>query len=363
MSTSTKNIPLHATHPGEVLLDELKARGINQKQVAIELNIQRSVLNEIIKGKRSLTADLAILLESYLEIPADYWMRLQSQYDLDLARIKQKNIQRLSNVEAWKLICEYVPTNYLKKNGYLSDDVSSNISTVKDIYKIDSIDGLIEKNAKQHFAMHRKSEKLLVENKNMLAWNMVAQYEAERKEVNSFNFNNLQSLKEELQIIFYENSNTLARVEQKMTQYGIKFVLVNKIEKAPIDGLAFWSGENPAIALTIRHKRIDNLAFTVMHELGHIDLHLRQDKERIFYDLTGAKNALVELEKQADDYAQCNLITESQWSQIISLPEHNDYSIKMVAEKCKINPAIILGRLNHESKFYAFSTTISKVLN
>lgn len=362
MKTAT-HIPFSATHPGTVILDEIKARGLNQKQIAVELDIHTTILNEIIKGKRALTADLAILFEKIFEIPADYWMRLQSQYEIDLARINEKNINRLANLESWGLIKEYVPTSYLKKHGYFNDDIKSNIDTVKSIYCVNSIEGLIQKAAQQHFALHRKSEKLIVDDKNMLAWNMLAQYESQKQQVNSFNFENIPSLKNELQTIFFENSNTVERVKSKMIQYGIKFVLIEKIEKAPIDGFTFWSDENPAIALTLRHKRIDNFAFTIMHELGHIDLHLKQNKESQFFDLTGKKGAVEKLETEADNYAQLSLISHEQWIGISKLPEHNDYSIKLKANEYKINPAIILGRLSHEVNYYAVSTSISKDLN
>jgi HTH-type transcriptional regulator/antitoxin HigA len=363
MKSTNTHIPFEATHPGNVILDEIKARGLNQKQLAVELDIQATLLNEIIKGKRALTADLAILFERIFEIPADYWMRLQSQFEIDLARIKEKNINRLANLESWNLIKEYIPTSYFKKHGYLGDDLKSNINTVKTIYNVNSIDGLIQKAAQQHFSLHRKSEKLIVDDKNILAWNMLAQYESKNQQVNSFNFDNLPSLNKELQTIFFENSNTIQKVKNKMIQYGIKFVLIEKIEKAPIDGFTFWSDENPAIALTLRHKRIDNFAFTIMHELGHIDLHLKQNKESQFFDLSGKKVNIERLETEADSYAQKSLISPEQWNSIKNLPELNDYSIKLKSTEYKINPAIILGRLNHEVNYYKISTSISKELN
>ncbi len=92
-------IPFEATHPGTVLADEIKARNIKQKDFAEILGVLPTYLNEILKGKRSVTADFAILLEKALEIPADFWMRFQTQYDIDLARIKEKNIRRIEAIK------------------------------------------------------------------------------------------------------------------------------------------------------------------------------------------------------------------------------------------------------------------------
>jgi len=91
-------IPFIATHPGEVLADELKARKIKQSDFAKNTGIALTIINEIIKGKRSITADIALILEKVLEIEAQYWLNLQSNYELDKARIKQKNIQKLSEI-------------------------------------------------------------------------------------------------------------------------------------------------------------------------------------------------------------------------------------------------------------------------
>jgi len=78
--------PYKPTHPGEVLLDELKAMDISQKEFAGDIGIQPTMLNEIIRGKRPVTADIAILFEKALDVPADFWVRLQSQYERDTSR-------------------------------------------------------------------------------------------------------------------------------------------------------------------------------------------------------------------------------------------------------------------------------------
>lgn len=82
-------VPEMPTHPGEILADELEARNVTQKDFAEQNGMKKSQLNEIVKGKRSLNADLAILLEYTLDVPAAYWLNAQQGYDLDLARQKR----------------------------------------------------------------------------------------------------------------------------------------------------------------------------------------------------------------------------------------------------------------------------------
>ena len=87
-------IPFAATHPGEMIKDELKERGMTQKQLALETGIKPSVLSETINGKRNVSLNVAVALEKALGIPADIWMNLQTQYDLDTAKIAERDNQR-----------------------------------------------------------------------------------------------------------------------------------------------------------------------------------------------------------------------------------------------------------------------------
>lgn len=86
--------PVVATHPGELIKDELKERGMTQKQLAAETGIKPSVLSETINGKRSLSLNVAVALEKALGIPADIWMNMQTQYKLDTAQISERDNQR-----------------------------------------------------------------------------------------------------------------------------------------------------------------------------------------------------------------------------------------------------------------------------
>lgn len=363
MKTIFENTPFSATHPGTLLKEELEANGINQKDFAIEIGMQKTMLNEIIKGKRPITADLALLLERALGISADYWLRFQSQYDLDVSRIKEKNIQKLINIDIWKIIKEYVPVSYFRKLGYLIDDLKTDINKIKEVYNIKNVDELVGLSAQQKFSLFRKSEKLKISEKNVLAWNVVAKYEASKQKVKAYIPENIPSLINELQVVFFENHNAVQKVKSKLNEYGIKFVLVEKLEQTPIDGYTFWSGDNPTIALTLRHNRIDNFAFTIMHELGHINLHLKGDRSQQFFDLTEKNPHLEQIEKEANEYSKENLIPKELWLKIKNQKDYTDKFIIDFSKNNNIHPAIILGRICHEQKHYAFQTIIDRKLH
>jgi antitoxin HigA-1 len=78
-------------HPGEVLSDELEARSITKTAFADLLGMKLSHFSELVHGKRHVSAAIAIRLERLLDIPAEYWMRVQVYHDLFVERQKQNN--------------------------------------------------------------------------------------------------------------------------------------------------------------------------------------------------------------------------------------------------------------------------------
>ena len=83
--------PKHPFHPGEILLEEfLESAGITQTDFAKKLGWTRARLNELIKGKRGVTADAALDLADALGTSAKLWMNLQATYDLDQAIVRRK---------------------------------------------------------------------------------------------------------------------------------------------------------------------------------------------------------------------------------------------------------------------------------
>lgn len=94
MTKKKQIIPAFATHPGELIKDELVERKMTQKELAELTGIKPSILSETINGKRSISLNMATALESVLGIPTTLWMNLQTQYNIDSANIAEKNNQR-----------------------------------------------------------------------------------------------------------------------------------------------------------------------------------------------------------------------------------------------------------------------------
>jgi len=76
---------LNPIHPGEVLWEEfLKPMGLSQNRLALNIGVSPRRINEIVLGKRGITADTALRLAKFFGTSAEFWLGLQSQYDLDI---------------------------------------------------------------------------------------------------------------------------------------------------------------------------------------------------------------------------------------------------------------------------------------
>lgn len=74
-------------HPGEILLEEfLQPMGISQYRLANDSNVPARRINEIVHGKRSITADTALRLSRYFEMTEQFWMNLQTRYDIEVEK-------------------------------------------------------------------------------------------------------------------------------------------------------------------------------------------------------------------------------------------------------------------------------------
>ena len=79
-------------HPGEILLEEfLKPMGISQYRVSKDISVPPRRINEIVHGKRSITADTALRLGKFFGMTPQFWLNLQSRYDLEVAEDSLKN--------------------------------------------------------------------------------------------------------------------------------------------------------------------------------------------------------------------------------------------------------------------------------
>ena len=100
MGTSANNLQsFRPFHPGELVKEELECRGIKQKDFAKKFGLSYSALNEILNAKRPISTEFALFLEAALDINADLLVRMQTDYDLQMARKNDTLLEKLNRIK------------------------------------------------------------------------------------------------------------------------------------------------------------------------------------------------------------------------------------------------------------------------
>jgi HTH-type transcriptional regulator/antitoxin HigA len=139
---------------------------------------------------------------------------------------------------------------------------------------------------------------------------------------------------------------------------GIILVILEHLPGTFLDGAAMCRGDGvPVIALTLRHDRLDNFWFTLLHEFAHVVCHLSPDRPLILDDLDVASSETIEAE--ADSFARNALIPPTIWKQIVE--DSTTEEVIDAAEKAGVHPAIAAGRWRFEhSDYRRFSKLIGR---
>ena len=93
-----KYICARPVHPGEVLKDEIEYRGVSQSKLASQMGMSYKALNHILNERRPLTIQTAMMFEAALNVPADSLIRMQTEYNMDMAKKDKKFLSQLDQI-------------------------------------------------------------------------------------------------------------------------------------------------------------------------------------------------------------------------------------------------------------------------
>jgi HTH-type transcriptional regulator/antitoxin HigA len=138
------------------------------------------------------------------------------------------------------------------------------------------------------------------------------------------------------------------RVKNFLASKGIILIVEEHLKGTYLDGAAMLlETGNPVVALTLRYDRLDNFWFVLMHELGHVFLHLFDSLNMDFFDEENG-NEEDEIEKEADLFALDTLISNNDWDMCLSRFSSSRDNVVMDATNLAIHPSIIAGRIRKE---------------
>jgi len=335
----------HKPTPGEAIKAELDRLGMTQADLARLMGRYTPEVNNLISGKRSVTPEIAVELSAaILGTTPEYWLELEVSRQLSLIPHDVADIKR--RVQLYQL----APVREMEKRGWIkaTNDVTSLEAELKTFFGVASLE-----NAPAFPLVMRKTDPLTENNPLQRAWCFRARRLAEELPIGGFEDRRMDALKRELRILAAYPGEA-RRVPDLMREFGIRFIVVQHLPGSKVDGAAFWIDEHsPAIVLSLRHDRIDNFWFTLLHECAHI-----QHRDAISVDTDMGveereqpkmKN---DIERRADEDAAAALIPPAELESFIRRigPIYAKSNIIQFAHRMKIHPGIIVGQLQHRSE-------------
>jgi len=328
--------------PGELIKQMLSEKGWTQDDLGSAMNRSRQSINEMIAGKTALTPEMAMALATVFGNSFEIWWIAEGNYrasllsGAELTANKSLSIQRIA------------PVKDMQKRGWLSPDKSPEElePELKEFFQTDDL----EKDFELPMAFKRTVTETKL-NRAELAWAMRATHLAAALPMTAtFNRNRMDNLLRELRGLAAK-SKAVHKVPGLLMSYGIRFVVLEPLPKAKIDGAAFWLTENdPVIALSVRFDNIGSFWFALLHECIHIKY---RDSFSVDTDMESKISTnLDECEMRANSEAAETLVPQElledfifRWRPYFSYARINDF-----ATQIKIHPGIIVGQLHHRKE-------------
>lgn len=336
--------PESVSHPGTTLEDVLEERGMTQAELCERTGRPKKTINEILKGKASITPETALQFERVLGIPASFWNNRQRQYDESLAREREaKSLTAFVPwLESFPCISDMVKKDWLpqRKSPVLVLDA---LLAFFGINSPEEWKGVWGKPSLQ--AALRDSATYQTDQFALAAYLRKAELVAGTMECGSYDKAKFCSVLDTIRALTIDEPDTWkGRIESLCAGVGIAAVFLPLIKGVHVNGATRWlANGRPLLVLSLRGKKEDILWFSFFHEAAHILLH---DKKLVFIESDGLKTVA---EEEADTFARDFLIPEADWRAFTKSGKVlTTEDILSFAQDQGISPAIVIGRLQHE---------------
>ncbi len=334
--------PAEVYPPGEILREEIEARGWTQEDLAAILGKTIGTVNQIIVGKRSITPETAKALAAALGTSPQLWLNLESAYQL--WRVQNDGSDLVARRARLYTIA---PVKDMLRRGWI--EPSDNVDLMEE--HVRSFFGMPDLEERPVFQAHaaRKSTSYGEETVAQCAWLFRAMQLCRYVAVEKYGASSLNDAMQRLELLLGAPQEA-RQVPRVLSEHGIRFVVVEDLPGTKIDGASFWLGDEPVIAMSLRYDRNDNFWFTLMHELGHLaqkDEGLDTDMLAVRHDSDRPAN-----ERGADAFATEHLVPQDQLENFIARvgPLYTAERIEGFARRCGIHPGIVVGQLQHRNE-------------
>ncbi len=332
--------------PGDFIREELKKRSWAQEDLAQILGRTATRISQLLKGKQDVTPEIAVELETAFGIPAAVWLQREAEYRLALMKPETADVRKKAS------LYELAPIRDMEKRGWIkktasAEELESELTRFFGVSDLSS-PPVIPVSTRRTVSMAEQTDLSPAQR----AWCFRARALASEQVVTPYDPSKFEECVRKLRPLaaFAPEARKVGSV---LSNYGIRFAVVEPLPSAKIDGAAFWIGDDPAIAMSVRYDRIDAFWFTLCHELSHVR---HRDPISIDVALMGedaVPSAMKEdFEERADNEAACMLVPQDKLESFILrvAPTYQKERIVQFAHVVKIHPGIIVGQLQHRGQ-------------
>lgn len=326
--------PMDPPDPIEAIKFRMDQQGLIKKDLVTFIGSAPKV-TEVLNGTRNLSINMIRKLHEGLGISADVLIRESNQQEAIASDIDWLSF----------------PLTEMRKNGYFPDfngslnelkeyaaeQVNSFFSSVSNGFELEP--ALLRSSA------HLRSNDKEIDSYALWAWQVRVLQKAKEDKLDvryEKGTVNAEWMKKLAEMSWSTQGPKLAK--EYLNSHGIHLIIEPHLPKTYLDGAVCTSCEgNPIVALTLRHDKLDNFWFSLMHELAHLALHV-DETETWFLDDFDAHGA-DEKEQEADALAKESFIPLKGWN-----PKRfvDPASVRLLANKLNISPCIVAGRVKYE---------------
>ena len=335
--------PNYVLAPGATLLEMLEERGWTQAELAHRMGRPLKTINEIVKGKASITPETALQLERTLGASASFWLNNERRYREHLAREDEES--SFAQHASW---LKELPVKKMIDLGWIPAARTAG-ERVREVLKFFAIANPMPWPDLGGLASGAFRKSLVYDSHSaaLAAWLRRGELEAEKVATAPYNEQKLRLLLPTLRALTLESQ---ASFEQKLRdlcgECGVAVALVPELPGVRVSGVARWLGalgrQKAVVQMSYRYRSNDSFWFTFFHELGHLLLHRKQG---LFIDFEGQKYT-DQQEAEANEFAAEVLIPAAKLSPS-KKAAWNESRIRATAQMLGIHPGILVGRLQH----------------
>jgi len=344
MEFSLKDVP----HPGEIIREELDARGWLQRDLAYILGTPEQAVNMILSGKRGISPEMAKALGYAFDVAPEFFANLQQSYEMANAKDPDPGVARRAH---WQAV---YPVREMIKRGWLEETepglMEAQLMRFFEANSADEIPHLSHAAKKTYYNEIPAAQLAWLYRVRQIAKEMVTPNYSEK------------ALQQALDTMrgFMVDPEEIRHVPRVLSECGVRFLIVETLPSAKIDGVTLWlDPKSPVIAMSTRFDRIDNFWFVLRHEIEHV-LQKHGQKDPIIdselEELNDSNDNIPEAEKTANFAAQDFCVPQDEMEAffIRKAPFFSERAVVGFARRVERHPGIVVGQIQRKTGKWNF---------